>query len=82
MFVSVPLKFNSTTATALSRGTCDCASDLGRGTPSYSRCFLPPTSPTPFPVFPSQLPVWSDSAPSPLAAYPIPLPTCARHPPE
>ena len=35
VLMSVLLKFNSTTATTLSRGTCDCASDLGRGTPSY-----------------------------------------------
>ena len=40
VFVSVLLKFNSTTATALSRGTCDCASDLGRDTPSYSCCLF------------------------------------------
>ena len=35
----VLLKFNLIAVTALSRGTCDCASDLGRDTPSYSCCF-------------------------------------------
>ena len=35
-----------------------------------SASFGPPTSPTPFPVVPSQLPVWPEwyPAPSPLAA--------------
>ena len=56
VFVSVPLKFNSTTATTLSRGTCDCAPDLGRGTPSYSCCFcLRPLRPR-FPSSPRSCP--------------------------
>ena len=46
----VLLEFNPITVTALSRGTCDCASDLGRDTPFYSCCLclrpLRPRSPS------------------------------------
>ena len=55
--VCVLLEFNPITVTALSRGTCDCAPDLGRDTPVLLLLFFASdlSDPPPFPVFPSRL---------------------------
>ena len=72
--MSVLLKFNSTTATnSVSWHVRLCFRPRQRH-PVLLLLILPPTSPTPSPVFPSQLPIWSEWIPaapsSPLAACP------------